>query len=99
MIERENIAVRIANRMAMRDPKRMRTDPELGGLLRIDLDVSAKRPFDYDVERGFARHLALIGGSNGTRSPLGGAIAAMASIQRITSVFGATVAMRFRRPK
>lgn len=44
----------------MSDPKRMLSDPELGDLLRADLDASAKRSIDYDVEIGLVRHVVLV---------------------------------------
>ena len=40
----------------------MRSDPDLGKLLRADLDASAKHTTGYDVEKGVARHLALVAG-------------------------------------
>jgi len=46
----------------MSDPKRMLSDPELGELLRADLDASAKHSISYDVDKGLARHVALVAG-------------------------------------
>jgi hypothetical protein len=74
----------------MSDPKRMLTDPELGELLRADLDASAKRTFDYDVETGVARHLALIAGGAAAATATATATATASTTATATTAATAT---------
>lgn len=46
----------------MTEPKRLLDDPEMGALLRNDLEAARRAAgVDYDIERGLDRHMALVG--------------------------------------
>lgn len=74
----------------MSDPKRMLSDPELGDLLRADLDVSAKHSIEYDVDKGLARHVALIAGGAAAATATVTATASASSLSTATATTAAT---------
>ena len=76
----------------MSDPKRMLSDPELGDLLRADLDVSAKHSIDYDVDKGLARHVALIAGGAAAATATVTATASASSLSTAATTATATTA-------
>lgn len=57
----------------MTEPKRLLDDPEIGALLRRDLETAKQASSSYDVERGVDRHMALV--SAGVIGIVGGAAA------------------------
>lgn len=69
----------------------MRSDPDLGALLRADLDASAAHGagVDYDVDKGLARHLALVAGVGAAAATTTAAATATASTSSVASAAAA----------